>query len=62
MVVMEQNNCKQMEHSKQFTCALASRQVSVVALCFLMKPDGIVRIGLQSLNSLHSIVTISPVQ
>ena len=30
-------------HKKQYTCALASRQVSVLTLCFLMKLDGIVR-------------------
>ena len=29
-------------HKKQCTCALASRQVSMLALCFL-KVDGIVR-------------------
>ena len=33
----------QMDHKKQCTCALGSRQPSVLAVCFLMKLDGIVR-------------------
>jgi len=31
------------DHKKQYTCALASRQLSVLGLCFLMKLDRIVR-------------------
>ena len=36
-------NSQQMDHKKQYVCALASRQVSMLALCFLIKLDGIVR-------------------
>ena len=43
MIIIEPDNSQQMEHKKQYTCGLASRQVSVLALCFLMKLDGIVR-------------------
>ena len=40
---MEPDNGQQMDHNKGYTCALASRQVSVLALCYSMKLDGIVR-------------------
>ena len=39
---MEPDNSQQIDHKKWYACALASRQVSVLALCFLMKLDGIV--------------------
>ena len=40
---MEPDNSQQVDHKKWYECPLVSRQVSVLALCFLMKPDGIVR-------------------
>ena len=40
---MEPHNRQQMDHKRWYECTLASRQVSVLALCFLMKPDGIER-------------------
>ena len=36
---MEPDNNQQ----KQYTCALARKNLSVLALCFLMKLDGIMR-------------------
>ena len=41
---MQLDSSQQMCHKKQHIFALASRQVSVLALYFLMKLDGIVRI------------------
>ena len=40
---MDPDNNHQMDHKKQYACALASRQMSVLALCFVVKLDGIVR-------------------
>ena len=39
---MEPDNSQQMDHKKWYICLLASRQLSVLAVCFLMKLDGIV--------------------
>ena len=48
------DNSQQMDHKKWYTCAFASRQVFVLALCFLMKLDrGIMDSGM-SVNSVHS--------
>ena len=56
--MIEPDNSQQMEHKKWCACALASRQVSVPALSFLIKLDGIVERmvewWLQGVNSLHS--------
>ena len=56
---MDSDNSQQMDHKKWYACALASRQVSVLALSFLIKLDGIVermvQWWLQCVNSLHSI-------
>ena len=40
---MDLDNSQQMYHKKRYACALASRQVSFLALCFVVKLDGIVR-------------------
>ena len=40
---MEPDNNQQMDHKKRYTCALTSRQVSVLALCYSMKLGGILR-------------------
>ena len=41
--VMELDSSQQIDHKKWYTCALPCRQVSVLALYFLMKLDTIVR-------------------
>ena len=41
-IVMKPHNRQQMDHKRWYECRLASRQVSVLALCYLMKPDGII--------------------
>ena len=38
---MHDNYSQQMDCKKWYACALASRQVFVLALCYLMKLDGI---------------------
>ena len=40
IVIIEPDNSQYMDHMK-YTCGLASRQVSVLALCYSMKLDGI---------------------
>ena len=40
---MELDSSQQTDHKKLYTCALRCRQVSVLALYFLMKLDRIVR-------------------
>ena len=40
---MELHNRQQMDHKRCYECTLASRQVSVLALCFLIKADRFVR-------------------
>ena len=56
-IVIEFDSSQQMDDKKWHTCALMSRQMSVLDLCFLMKLDGIARgmkDGGMSVNSLRS--------
>ena len=42
-IVIEPDNSQQMDHKKWYACALASRQVSVLALHYSKKLEGILR-------------------
>ena len=51
-----------MVHNKWYACALACRQVSAHAVCFLMKLDGIVRgmmDGIMCVKSPHNIIMLT---
>ena len=57
----ETGNSKQMNHKQRYlyACVLASRRVSVLALCFIMKIDEIVRWMMDGdyIVSMHSTYT-----